>query len=70
MRMLKMSSWAPVRAMKPSLAQTTSPPPAWKTTTGRGVLSMLFLPMESAPPVMASMYLVTFLRRRARWRRW
>ena len=64
MRMSSTSSPASVRPVKPSLAQMISPLSAWNTTTGRGVLSMLFLLMESTPPVMVSIYRITLCLRR------
>ena len=69
MRILNTSSGASDRAEKPWLAQTTSPLSPRNTTTGRGVLSILFLLMESVPPVMDSIYCITLRLRRRLWRR-
>ncbi len=64
MRILNTSSRDSDNAEKPWFAQITSPLSPRNTTTGSGVLSMLFLLMESVPPVMDSIYCITLRRLR------
>ena len=69
MRMSKTPSRASVSSIKAALVQMISPLSARKTTTGSGVLSILFLLMESTPPVSVSTNCIMLRRRAWLWLR-